>query len=190
MIDFNDSIDKCTLNEVSTYANYFINWFQNIRKVCMRGQKWNLDHLFSIILQSEIIRKMQFESYKSIYECIQSDTNSEVISEYGKELQCQDTTEIRLPYVWLTYYNSLNKTVTVIDAYKVHLEFLNDDWHQINEFVIVKHLKCLDIGHLNVKNDESTTKAIKDTINDCNLDEKSFVAIKTKFKLMNSLRSK
>ena len=121
---------------------------------------------------------------------MKSDTNSEVISEYDEDLQRKDTTTIRLPYMQLTYYNSLDKTVTVIDAYNATIEFLNDDWNQVNEFVIAKNLKSLEIGHFNVKDDESTSKAIKDIINNSDINSQSFVAIKINIKLMNSLRSK
>ena len=121
---------------------------------------------------------------------MKSGTNYGPMSEYDKELLSEDTTEFRLPYMQLSYYNSLSKTVTVIDAYDVYIEFLNDDWNQINEFVIVKFLKNLSIGHLYVKDDEHTMKAIKDTINDNNIDNHSFVAIKTNVKLMDSLRLK
>ena len=190
MINFDDSTDKCTQNEVSKYANYFMNWFQNLRKVHLRGENWSLDYIFGIILQSEITRKMYFDFNKSIYEWFKPDANSEVISEYDEDLQRKDTTTIRLPYIQLTYYNSLDKTVTVIDAYNATIEFLNDDWNQVNEFVIAKNLKCSEIGHFNIKDNESTSKAIKDIINGSNLNSQSFVAIKINIKLMNSLRSK
>ena len=190
MINFDDSTDKCTQNEVSKYANYFMNWFQNLRKVHLRGENWSLDYIFGIILQSEITRKMYFDFNKSIYEWFKPDANSEVISEYDEDLQRKDTTTIRLPYIQLTYYNSLDKTVTVIDAYNATIEFLNDDWNQVNEFVIAKNLKYLKISHFNVKDDESTPKAIKDIINGSDLNSQSFVAIKINIKLMNSLRSK
>ena len=89
-----------------------------------------------------------------------------------------------------SYYNSTSKTVKVIEAYDVGLKFLNDDWTQINEFVIVTHLKFLDIAHLKENKDKAVTKAIKDLINNYNLENQSFIAIKTNAMLLNSLRSK
>ena len=112
------------------------------------------------------------------------------MSKYDEELQGYDITKFKLPYMQLSYYNSTNKTVKIIEVYDVGLKFLNDDWTQINEYVIVKHLKFFDIAHLNVKEDKTTTKTIQDLVNAHNLDTQSFVAIKTNIKLLNSLRSK
>ena len=174
MVYFHDSANNYTLNEVHKYANYFINWFPNIKKVYLRGNAWDLDHLFSIMIQPRITKKINFELFKSIDE----------------ELRSLGITRFKLPNMQLSYYNSTSKTVTIIDAYNIHLQFLNNDWNQINGFVFVKNLKFLDIGCLHVKEDGKTIKAIKDTINNCNLNDQSFLAIKTKIKIMNSLRSK
>ena len=190
MVLFDDNTDNFTKEEINKYVKYFIEWFKNLSKVYLRGNKWNLDILFSSIIQSEINRKVGFEYDGPSNYCSNSDSKSEVNSKYNEELQSYDKTLFRLPFMKLLYFNKTNKTVTVIEAYEVYLGFLNSQWNQIGEFIIVKCLKFLNVGYLYTVQDDTAVKAMKDIINDYNLDEESFVAIKTNVKLMNSLRSK
>ena len=138
------------------------------------------------MLEPEIVRKTRFQLDKPM----ESSSNSNTDSKYDEEMQRNDITKFRLPHIQLSYYNSTSKTVTVIEAYDVNLKFSNNDWNQINEFVIVSNLKYFEIGHFKVAVDKDFTKAIKDMINSKKLDNQSFIAFKTNAKLIHSLRSR
>ena len=73
--------------------------------------------------------------------------------------------------------------------FNIRVKFLNNNWSQINEFVIIKNIALLKVAHLTAKEDKNITKAIKDLIDSEKLENQSFIAIKTKAKLMKSLKS-
>ena len=73
--------------------------------------------------------------------------------------------------------------------FNIRVKSLNNNWSQINEFVIIKSIALLKVAHLTVKEDKNITKAIKDLIDSEKLENQSFIAFKTKAKLMKSLKS-
>ena len=73
--------------------------------------------------------------------------------------------------------------------FNIRVKFLNNNWSQINEFVIIKSIALLKVAHLTVKEDKSIITLIKDLIDSEKLENQSFIAIKTKAKLMKSLKS-
>ena len=73
--------------------------------------------------------------------------------------------------------------------FNIRVKFLNNNWSQINGFVIIKSIALLKVAHLTVKEDKSIITLIKDLIDSEKLENQSFIAIKTKAKLMKSLKS-
>ena len=55
--------------------------------------------------------------------------------------------------------------------------------------MIIKSIALLKVAHLTVKEDKSIITLIKDLIDSEKLENQSFIAIKTKAKLMKSLKS-
>ena len=133
---------------------------------------------------------MGFEFHKPDDFRPESYESSNISSVYLEEALLNDRTYFKLPYSKIYYYNSSNKTVTMMEAYKIEFDFYNNDWSQIDSYVFVKDLLSLNYDYLYIKQDSSTIKIIEDIIEKNNFSDESLFIFETKFRLRNSDSSK
>ena len=141
------------------------------------------------MIQSKLYSSTITRFHQGIDDSSNSDDTLEVSPEYKKEIVRKNITKIHLPMLKLSFYDVKDNTITVIEAHKATVIMKNDGWHQIDKYLIVKHLTYFKAHQLHIIEDKETVTDIKEII-EKDQDSRSFVAIKLKYIIQNSHSSK